>query len=103
MKDRTCDHCGREVTSKAANGTLIRVPIPLPTDHNIVIGHQELLVCNPTVRYRPRCYRLVAMYGHGGDCQSCYRNYPPGAELRVIPEEGMWAVRDRWLIEADAA
>lgn len=94
-----CAHCTRKF-DEYSNPTLVRVPVPLPTDHTKVIGYDHIYVCNPTRLYRPRCFKLVTspyFKGHTVRCWVCIRNYPPGAELKAVPEEGRWALHDKWL------
>lgn len=78
---RPCDHCGRDdVGSKRAGIAVVKVPVVNPTNHDVVVGHRELVVCRPTVAYRPFCDTLVATHGHPKGCALCALYNPPGAE-----------------------
>lgn len=77
----TCDHCGRtDVGTKAAGRAVVKIPIRNPYDLQEVVGHRVLVVCDPTVKFRPRCRTLVLVHGHERACRPCALNYAPGAE-----------------------
>lgn len=72
--ETVCDHCGRNDVGSEAAG-------------RAEIG--GLVVCCPTVKYRPNCQVLVSgrYAGHGRNCRICAEGNPPGWERRFQKEE----------------
>lgn len=92
LAQKECDHCRRkDLGSKAAGLARVVINILNPYNHEEIISRVWLDVCNPTVRYRPRCKALVELFGHTQQCPVCFEYNPPGAELRVYHTTGRWA------------
>lgn len=92
FSQKKCDHCRREdLGSKAAGWAKVVINILNPYNHEEVVSRVMLEVCNPTVRYRPRCKILVEEYSHTAACPVCFEYNPPGAEELVYHTKGRWA------------